>query len=494
MGGIFRKFDSLDQVHDLLLAPAMSKRKILDAAWFNWKSDEEFARQQVNGTRPWGVQRVETALPEYYSVTEEDVAGVLPEGKTLASEIEAKRLFMVDNSILDPYVDRCGKSLLTKKPFYVTSPLLVLHCNDDGILMPIAIQLFVTKPKEEKIPVFTPKDDPNEWLLAKMFVNNASSHPQQLIEHLGHCHLVTEPFAVATRRRLARNHPIFKLLHHHLQTVVTINSHGRQSMISPNGTVDYVMSLGGGTHVEIIREGFQNWHVSNFDIPRRIKERGMDDPNMIKEFAYREDGLKYWAAIDKYVSGILNIHYKTDEDLKNDEEIQAWMKEAKKNGFSYCKDSGLPDELTNVSELKFILQGLIFTSSVQHAADGNAMFDTFGNPASHPFSMSRPAPKTKGGDGADKVTMNRIMETLGDQDQMCLQIDISHTVSAKPEGEIFIGQFPMKLFNDPEEVKILEEFSAEIETIGIEIDERNKNWRVPYEYLHPENVACRINM
>ena len=49
--GIFRKFDSLDQVHDLLLAPAMAKRKTLDAAWFNWKSDEEFARQQVNGTR-----------------------------------------------------------------------------------------------------------------------------------------------------------------------------------------------------------------------------------------------------------------------------------------------------------------------------------------------------------------------------------------------------------------------------------------------------------
>ena len=80
----------------------------------------------------------------------------------------------------------------------MTSPLLVLHCNEDGILMPIAIQLFCNRPKNGrkeqnyyipekaklqkiKIPVFTPKDDPNEWLLAKMFVNNASSHVSILV-------------------------------------------------------------------------------------------------------------------------------------------------------------------------------------------------------------------------------------------------------------------------------------------------------------------------
>ena len=68
--------------------------------------------------------------------------------------------------------------------------------------------------------------------------------------------------------------------------------------------------------------------------------------------------------------------------------------------------------------------------------------------------------------------MDRILETLGDQDQLCVQMAIAHTVSAIPEGEIFIGEFPMQLFNDPEEVKILELFSEQIRKIGRDIDER----------------------
>jgi hypothetical protein len=39
-----------------------------------------------------------------------------------------------------------------------------------------------------------------------------------------------------------------------------------------------------------------------------------------------------------------------------------------------------------------LLTGIIFSSSVQHAADGNGMFDIYGNPPNHPVLMRLPTP------------------------------------------------------------------------------------------------------
>lgn len=66
----------------------------------------------------------------------------------------------------------------------------------------------------------------------------------------------------------------------------------------------------------------------------------------------------------------------------------------------------------------------------------------------------------------------------------------------------------MKLFTEESAIKILEEFTQDVKDIGKKINERfvpgssdfaycffrNKSWRVPYEYLLPENVPARIDM
>jgi len=51
----------------------------------------------------------------------------------------------------------------------------------------------------------------------------------------------------------------------------------------------------------------------------------------------------------------------------------------------------------------------------------------------------------------------------------------------------------MVLFSDEESVKVLDQFSADVKQIGIEIDERNTKWKVPNTYLHPSKVPCRID-
>ena len=49
----------------------------------------------------------------------------------------------------------------------------------------------------------------------------------------------------------------------------------------------------------------------------------------IREYGFRDDGLKYWDAIKRYTRGILDIYYKCDVDVKEDHELQNWIAEVK---------------------------------------------------------------------------------------------------------------------------------------------------------------------
>ena len=73
--GVFHKFENLDEVEKLLRLPALRNKKSNEACWDNWKDDREFARQQINGLRPRGVQRVDKNLPTGFNVTDADISG-----------------------------------------------------------------------------------------------------------------------------------------------------------------------------------------------------------------------------------------------------------------------------------------------------------------------------------------------------------------------------------------------------------------------------------
>jgi len=75
----------------------------------------------------------------------------------------------------------------------------------------------------------------------------------------------------------------------------------------------------------------------------------------------------------------------------------------------------------------------------------------------------------------------------------CGRAILSHNINVMHKFQVFLGQFPMTLFSDDASVNVLEQFSADVKQIGIEIDERNQTWKVPYTYLHPSTLPCRID-
>ena len=102
--------------------------------------------------------------------------------------------------------------------------------------------------------------------------------------------------------------------------------------------------------------------------------------------------MKYWAAIKKYVRGILDIYYSDDDSIRSDVEVQNWIGEVGRHGFTYADNAKIPKSIDSLDQLELLLTSLIFASSAQHAAEGNPMFDIYGNPPNHPVLMRQPAP------------------------------------------------------------------------------------------------------
>ena len=101
----------------------------------------------------------------------------------------------------------------------------------------------------------------------------------------------------------------------------------------------------------------------------------------------------YWAAIKKYVRGILNIYYTDDENIKLDSQVQSWIQDVKEKGFVNAKNAGIPSRIDSLDQLETVVTMVIFNISVGHAAEMNAMWDLFGNVPNSSTVLFRPMPR-----------------------------------------------------------------------------------------------------
>ncbi|XP_031430649.1 hydroperoxide isomerase ALOXE3 [Clupea harengus] len=477
--GLIKDTSQWDRLGDIKKAFRRHKTPISEYIQDHWMEDDFFGYQLLNGYNPMAIQRC-NQLPCKFAVTDEMVKPFLERGSSLTTEMQKGNIFLCDFR----RIAGLPAPIINGKQQYIAAPLCLLYKNPEDKLLPIAIQLN-QEPSQDN-PVFLPSDSEYDWLLAKTYLRNADFHEHQTNSHYLRTHGLSEAFIVSTLRNLPRPHPMYKLLIPHTRYTLQINTTGRVKLFGPEGIYTKATNLGGQGQFDIMKRWFSEVTYSSLCLPEDIRARGLES---IPNFYYRDDGLKLWEILNRYVRSMVELYYPSDLQVQQDSELQNWIKDIFIHGFLGQARTGIPDHFCAVEEVTKFITMVIFDMSAQHSAVNGGQFDYGGWLPNSPNSMQRPAPTTKG-----HSTERTLLETLPDISTSVNGAVFRWLLSSRSTDFIPLGCFPDEHFCEDAPLRIIKQLQSELALLTQQIRERNKSLAVPYLYLCPTEMENSASM
>jgi arachidonate 15-lipoxygenase len=454
-----------------------------------FRSDATFAQHRLSGPNPMELTNVLALnynLTQKLSITDEIFQTVLRSGhrrgyvrETLKSAIQNGNLFVADYALLD------SNSVIPKRHRFLTAPIALYYADSnsrDSRLIPIVIQL-------GQVPgislLLTPMDGV-DWTLAKLITQMADFYAHELVRHLGQTHLVLEPIALATVRELAARHPVNVLLKPHFEFTMAINALGDQVLINPGGFVDTI--LGGTLESSLklanqgVKQVFHNF--SDFALPTNLRQRGVDERSVLRDFPYRDDGLLVWKALEEYVSQYVGIYYKSNRDIREDFELQNWIKALQRpiseQGFGIAS---LPHSLTKRDQLIDLLTQIIFTAGPQHSAIGWIQYQYMAFIPNMPGAIYQPIPTSKG-----IIQEENLASFLPGVQATFAQTNLMASIGTKQDPKLFTD-FGVNSFQDWRAINVLKGLQNRLQGLETVIEQRNKRRIECYPAFLPSRMA-----
>ncbi|XP_078251481.1 polyunsaturated fatty acid 5-lipoxygenase-like, partial [Rhinoraja longicauda] len=438
----------------------------------HWKEDRLFGYQFLNGLNPILIKQCKE-IPEKFPVTKAMVGPFLGRKTSLQQQVQKGNIYLVDYEMLDGI-----KANPVAGHEYLAAPMCLLYANPMNELLPIAIQ--ISQHPGPECPIFLPSDSELDWRLAKIWVRNADSQVHQLVSHLLRTHLFGEVFCIATLRKLASAHPIFKLLMPHVKYTLHINIAARKLLISEGGVFDRAFSSGGTATAQIVQRGLEGATYQSMCLPDNLAARGV---KTIPNYYYRDDAQKIWKAIKKFTKNIVDLYYKNNASVQSDTELQDWVKEIFTEGLLAKQSSGFPSSFLSKAELIKFLTMVIFTCSGQHSSVNAGQYEWSSCVPNNPSLMRKPAPTKKG-----QVTKEDIADTLPKGIQKLTVIATTYLLSQPSPINTKLGSYVEERFTELKAGACILEFQQDLQKIEQEIIKRNKALPLPYNYLLPSLI------
>jgi arachidonate 15-lipoxygenase len=220
-------------------------------------------------------------------------------------------------------------------------------------------------------------------------------------------------------------------------------------------------------------------------LPGSFQARGVDDPDLLPNYPYRDDSMLYWSAIRRWVSNYLELYYRSDADVQSDAELAAWFDELASTEGGRVVGLGRTGATCTRDYLADAATLVIYTSSVQHAAVNFPQYDLMSYVPNMPLACYAPAPTSTDATHDDYLAM------LPPLNHASLQMGLGALLGTIRYTTL--GKYAEGHFDDPRVDEPLRRFQAEIESIGRTIHERNET-RHRYEFLVPAGIPQSINI
>ncbi|XP_070773472.1 polyunsaturated fatty acid lipoxygenase ALOX15B [Enoplosus armatus] len=441
----------------------------------HWMEDWYFGYQCLNGCNPL-LLRQTRLLPPNLSVSSDMLRPFLPEGSSLEQELQKGTVYLLNYEVLDGV----PANVVNGKQAYLSAPLCLLHLNQQGQLLPIAIQLQQTPGPQN--PVFLPSDPRCDWLLAKIWVRSADFQCHQLASHYLRTHMLGELCCVATLRQLPELHPLHQLLMPHVRTSLQINVQARASLLAADGVFDKAMGSGLEAIPVLLSRASDRIYYRSLCVCDDLIDRGVDK---LPQNYYAQDARRVWDALHRFVGSWVDLYYSGDDEVQQDSELQHWITDINTHGFSH--NSGFPQSLQTKAELSKFVTMIIFCSSALHAAVNFSQLDFALWMPNCPASMLRPTPQVKG-----SVAEDDIMSFLPQVNSTCRVLTVLTLLSQPAVNFVPLCHYKEAIFRDDAHRRLVEEVQAELKAISDDITERNSQLELPYPYLCPAHIENSV--
>jgi len=395
-------------------SPAVFPASQVEALVSNWVDDDaELARQRLGGANPYIIARYRGSAADLEGAVARSAGAHDKEAlaATLTAALARGALFVCDYR---PVLGGVAREKYVRAGQHFAVPLVffaVETASGHARLMPVAIQL--DAPGDGY--VFTPADDANSWLLAKLWAASADTQSWFGGTHIFRTHSVGAIFGIAAlhliqKGRLSRGHPVVTLMHPHLQKVFDINQfiydakayergghsfgiYQRGAAGTPSFT-DTELPTGRIGIYQIINDLYDaySFDAQAFDVT--MKAREVDAESLPVSFPFRDDGGVWWDAIRAFVAEVVDATYPDDAAVAADGEIGAWMALVEE-----AFNQGGATRFTwraSRADLARILANAFFLCSVQHAAVNDSQFDQSAFIPNGAYAMTAPPPTGPG--------------------------------------------------------------------------------------------------
>eukprot|EP00795_Rhopilema_esculentum_P006097 gene6097-11484_t len=352
-----------------------------------WRTDKSFVEQRLAGLNPMALQKVTKdgkvgmgieKLSSYLNKKFDwnaALSDALGEKETMQSAVEKGKLFVVDYPIYHdiPHVPDITDEDPTDRRVMLrsSSPVGLFAVRKDSTgkneLKAVAIQLDY-KPESE---VRTPKDG-SKWMAAKGFLQMADFAVVEIYEHLLKTHVRIEPICVCIHRHLAPTHPLYQVLRIHCRGLLPTNSYGFPRLTNEFMYMHRLFGMGHLGTLQILNEGYKKMKWEDNDLLNDIKARGVDDPEILPYFPYRDDGKVIYQVIESFSRDLVDLFYKVDKDVVEDYEVQNLVSELSADGKGTVDAAkgrivGFPAKLESREQLAGIIKAIVWLV-IQHAA------------------------------------------------------------------------------------------------------------------------------
>lgn len=454
----------------------------------DWTSDTSFANQRLAGVNPLVIRRVSTnnPLPTACKINDGHAADT---GVKLDPAVDEGRLFICDyvdlNRLpeLGGFVPTVGLVVPQKR---VRAPIALFYWQgdgDSGELRPVAIQT----DQDTDVAVFTPKDHPYAWAMAKTAVQVADAHLHQYDSHIVRTHLSMAVIKIAAERQLARSHPVLHLLRPHFRFLLAINDSAFEILINPGGYLDELMAP---TWLDSMKMVDHYWNVWNFQdlcvLSTELSGREMDrgtTPHVA--YPYRDDGMMIYEAIQKFVGEYIDIYYRSDDDVRNDRELELFVAELTDPNRLNVRNLTPGGKIETSDALKAVLTAVIWTCGPQHAAVNFSQWDFVGHVPNMPLAGYRDTP-LQGDQPTEADWFSFLPPNHPPSVVTGKQVAIMYYLGTYRYD--MLGYYQDKDFDDPEAWEAVARFQCNLARVGGEIFRANQRRQFSYPYLLPWNI------